>query len=96
MVLHPEVQQKAFEEIRSVCGSDRLPSYELDRDSLPFVTATVMEIFRWALISPLGMYECISKMVTSVTKFDIIFQECHIGAQVMMYIMAMLYLQEQP
>jgi hypothetical protein len=67
MVLHPEVQQKAFEEIRSVCGSDRLPSYEHDRDSLPFVTATVMETFRWALVNPLGMYRCLSQ--TSLAAF---------------------------
>jgi cytochrome P450 len=54
MVLHPEVQQKAFEEIRSVCGHDRLPSYEADREDLPYFSATLMENFRWAPPAPLG------------------------------------------
>jgi hypothetical protein len=60
MVLYPDVQQKAFEEIRSICGPDRLPSYNEDRDYLPYVSATVMESFRWAPAAPLGTYLCSS------------------------------------
>ena len=56
MVLHPDVQKKAFEEIRSVCGPDRLPSYDEDREYLPYVSATVMENSRWAPVAPLGIY----------------------------------------
>ena len=56
MVLNPDVQQKAFEEIRRVCGPDRLPSYEEDRENLPYFCATVMENFRWAPVLPLGIY----------------------------------------
>jgi cytochrome P450 len=58
MVLNPDVQQKAFEEIRSVCGPDRLPSYDEDREYLPYFSATVMENFRWAPVLPLGIYPC--------------------------------------
>jgi hypothetical protein len=58
MVLYPDVQQKAFEEIRSVCGSDRLPSYDEDREYLPYFSATVMENLRWAPVLPLGIYIC--------------------------------------
>jgi cytochrome P450 len=60
MVLHPDVQQKAFEEIRSVCGPDRLPSYDEDRENLPYLSATIMENFRWAPATPLGIYLCFS------------------------------------
>ena len=95
MVLHPEVQQKAFEEIRSVCGSDRLPSYEHDRDSLPFVTATVMETFRWALVTPLGMCASAFPNRQWPSLFDIILQERHIGVQRMMCIMAITYPSER-
>lgn len=40
MVLHPEVQQKAQEEIDRVIGSDRLPSHS-DRENLPYVDGIV-------------------------------------------------------
>jgi hypothetical protein len=56
MVLHPDVQQKAFEEIRSICGPDRLPSYYEDQEYLPYFSATVMESFRWAPVAPLGIF----------------------------------------
>jgi hypothetical protein len=60
MVLYPDVQQKAFDEIRGICGPDRLPSYDEDRESLPYLSATVMENFRWAPVAPLGIYLCFS------------------------------------
>jgi hypothetical protein len=60
MVLHPDVQQKAFEEIRSVCGSERLPSYHEDRENLPYFSATVMENFRWTPVLSLGIHICSS------------------------------------
>jgi hypothetical protein len=60
MVLHPDVQQKVFEEIRSICGPDRLPSYDEDREYLPYFSATVMEGFRWSPAGPLGIRLCFS------------------------------------
>ena len=45
MVLHPECQRKAQEEIDSVVGSDRLPQFN-DRDSLLYVEAVVQETLR--------------------------------------------------
>ncbi|KAI0768404.1 cytochrome P450 [Irpex lacteus] len=54
MLLHPEAQQKAQEEIDRVVGRDRLPEFS-DRDSLPFVTAVVYESFRWQPVLPLGL-----------------------------------------
>ena len=37
MILYPDAQEKAQEEIDKVIGPHRLPSFE-DRHSLPFVT----------------------------------------------------------
>lgn len=54
MTLHPEVQQKAREEINRVVGSHRLPSFE-DRDKLPYVDAVVKEAYRWHPIAPFGL-----------------------------------------
>jgi hypothetical protein len=46
MMLHPEVQRKGQEEISQVCDSSQLPSFD-DVDSLPYVTAIVLEVLRW-------------------------------------------------
>ncbi|CAG9988754.1 unnamed protein product [Clonostachys byssicola] len=47
MVMFPDVQAKAQEEIDAVIGSDRLPQWD-DRDRLPYIRAVVEETFRWA------------------------------------------------
>ncbi|KAJ8596621.1 CyP450 monooxygenase [Rhizopogon salebrosus TDB-379] len=54
MVLFPEVQKKAQEEIDSVVGKDRLPTFG-DRDSLPYVEAIICETMRWHPPVPLGL-----------------------------------------
>ncbi|KAH7305281.1 cytochrome P450 [Stachybotrys elegans] len=53
MVLNPEVQSKAQEEIDRVVGTDRLPNFE-DRDELPYVNALIKETLRWWPVGPLG------------------------------------------
>ena len=53
MVLYPEVQKKAQEEIDAVMGPNRLPDFE-DRPSLPYINAIVKELMRWHLVLPLG------------------------------------------
>jgi hypothetical protein len=53
MVLYPEVQKKAREEIDTVMGPNRLPDFE-DRSSLPYINAIVKESMRWHLVLPLG------------------------------------------
>lgn len=50
MVLHPEVQKKAQEELDRVIGGDRLPTLD-DRDSLPYLESVVKETYRWYDIS---------------------------------------------
>ncbi|KAG2152614.1 cytochrome P450 [Suillus bovinus] len=54
MVLHPDVQKRAQEEIDSVVGKERLPTFE-DRASLPYIDAIVRETFRWEPVAPLGI-----------------------------------------
>lgn len=54
MILHPEVQAKAQNEIDTVIGRDRLPTIEDIRDKLPYVRAVVIETFRCAPAGPLG------------------------------------------
>lgn len=53
MILFPEVQQKAQDEIDSVVGAERLPTFA-DRESLPYLDALVMEASRWWPIAPMG------------------------------------------
>ncbi|TFK53763.1 cytochrome P450 [Heliocybe sulcata] len=54
MVLHPDVQKKAQEEIDRVVGDDRLPNYD-DRESLPYVEALYREVLRWRPALPLSI-----------------------------------------
>lgn len=54
MMLYPEVQRKAREEIDRVVGDGRLPNVK-DRDSLPYVEAVLKEVFRWHPIAPMGL-----------------------------------------
>ena len=54
MLLYPEVQKKAQEELDRVVGTDRLPTFA-DRDNLPYLEALVSEVHRWMPVSPMGM-----------------------------------------
>jgi len=53
MVLYPEVQARIREEIHSVVGTSRLPSFD-DRERLPYVNAAIKEVYRWKPNTPLG------------------------------------------
>lgn len=55
MALFPDVQRRAHEEIYRVVGSNRLPEL-FDQDNLPYITAIVKEILRWAPPLPLGAH----------------------------------------
>ncbi|KIP07997.1 hypothetical protein PHLGIDRAFT_70194 [Phlebiopsis gigantea 11061_1 CR5-6] len=46
MLLYPEVQKKAQEELDRVLKRKRLPDFE-DRNSLPYTVALVKEVLRW-------------------------------------------------
>lgn len=53
MTCYPEVQKKAQLEIDAVIGNDRLPT-AADRDSLPYIHALCLEVYRWNPVGPLG------------------------------------------
>ena len=53
MLISPDIQKKAQDELDSVIGRDRLPTFE-DRPRLPFVDAVYKETLRWRPVTPLG------------------------------------------
>jgi hypothetical protein len=53
MMLHPQVQLQAKEEIDRVVGDGRLPDTN-DRVNLPYIEAVLKEAFRWHPIAPMG------------------------------------------
>jgi cytochrome P450 len=50
MVMHPEVQRKAQEEVDRVIGKDRLPRAD-DLDKLPYLDAVLKEVMRWHTVA---------------------------------------------
>ncbi|KAH7311488.1 cytochrome P450 oxidoreductase OrdA-like protein [Stachybotrys elegans] len=54
MVMCPEIQRRAQEELDNVVGSLTLPQPE-DRDRLPYINALVKETLRWFPVVPLGV-----------------------------------------
>ncbi|RDX52873.1 cytochrome P450 [Lentinus brumalis] len=54
MVLYPEAQRKAQEELDAIVGRSRPPTFD-DLDSLVYIHAMVKEILRWHPVDPLGM-----------------------------------------
>ncbi|GBE89466.1 O-methylsterigmatocystin oxidoreductase [Sparassis crispa] len=54
MLLFPDAQRKARDEIDGVVGSDRLPDFS-DRADLPYVECVLQEVLRWHTILPLGL-----------------------------------------
>lgn len=54
MLLYPEVQRKAQEQLDAVVGRDRLPTFD-DLESLPYIQAVVKEMLRWQPVTPLGV-----------------------------------------
>ena len=57
MLLWPDKQRKAQEEIDRVVGNDRLPDFN-DRERLPYIEAVLKECMRLHTAVPMG--ECVS------------------------------------
>jgi cytochrome P450 len=53
MMLYPDVQARAQKELDDVVGHERLPALE-DRAQLPYTSAIVKEVLRWAPPTPQG------------------------------------------
>ncbi|KAG9123851.1 hypothetical protein FRC07_013767 [Ceratobasidium sp. 392] len=60
MVLHPDIQRKAQEELDTVLGGARLPDLS-DRESLPYMNCVLKELLRWRTVVPLGIPRACSK-----------------------------------
>ena len=58
MALHPDVQQKAQQEIDEFIGCRSIPSPE-DCERLPYLTAVLKEVLRFAPVGPLGECKCV-------------------------------------
>jgi cytochrome P450 len=56
MLRYPNIQKKAQDELDSVIGRERLPTFE-DRPRLPFIDAVCKEILRWNPVTPLGAFD---------------------------------------
>jgi cytochrome P450 len=54
MVIFPEVQKLAQQELDSVLHGKRLPDFD-DMTSLPYVMALVMEVQRWHPVLPMSV-----------------------------------------
>jgi cytochrome P450 len=52
MIVFPEVQKKAQEEIDRVIGSSRVP-VSADRENLPYCEAIMLETHRWHQVLPM-------------------------------------------
>jgi len=57
MILHPDTQLKAQQELDGVLGRGVIPTLS-DRSRLPYNEALISEVFRLYNIAPLGRREC--------------------------------------
>jgi cytochrome P450 len=53
LVLSPQIQKRAQEELDLVVGRDRLPTFD-DRPRLPYIEAICRELLRWQMVTPMG------------------------------------------
>ncbi|KAL6892167.1 cytochrome P450 [Trichoderma evansii] len=65
MVLFPEVQKRAQEEIDNVIGTtpNRLPQFE-DKERLPYVSAVAKELIRWFSVVPISTPHAADEEIT--------------------------------
>ncbi|KAG6910303.1 hypothetical protein DXG01_011700 [Tephrocybe rancida] len=53
MILHPDAQKRARDELDSVVGTKRLPNFD-DRPRLPYLEALLKEVLRWHTTGRIG------------------------------------------
>ncbi|GJJ05843.1 hypothetical protein Clacol_000030 [Clathrus columnatus] len=54
MILFPDIQKAAQEELENVIGSNSFPTFK-DRANLPYINALCKEVLRWHPVAPLGL-----------------------------------------
>jgi cytochrome P450 len=57
MIVYPDVQRKAQEELDRVIGNERLPLVS-DLEKLPYIEAVLKETHRWHPVAPMGLPHC--------------------------------------
>lgn len=60
MLLYPAVQERARQELDSVCGTERSPTLE-DADRLPYIRACAKESLRWMPTAVLGLPHAVTQ-----------------------------------
>ncbi|KAF5322721.1 hypothetical protein D9619_000358 [Psilocybe cf. subviscida] len=60
MTICPDAQKKAQEELDTVVGANRLPTYD-DWNSLPYTEALMRETLRWGPVAPLGVGHAVTE-----------------------------------
>ncbi|KAK7021808.1 hypothetical protein VNI00_017252 [Paramarasmius palmivorus] len=58
MEMYPEIQRRAQADIDRVTGGERFPTPE-DEAQLPYITAIIKEVLRFAPVAPLGLNHCV-------------------------------------
>lgn len=53
VLVYPEVQRRAQEELDRVVGRSRLPEYS-EKENLPYLEGVVRECLRWLPVAPQG------------------------------------------
>ena len=74
--MHPEVQDKAFEEIDRAIGHDRLPTLA-DLDDLPYMEALWKETLRWSPPVPISESSIYLPMARSHSTLSCSDPTCH-------------------
>lgn len=54
LVMHPDVQKRAHEELDEILKLGRLPDFT-DVEDLPYISAVVKEALRWNVVTPFGI-----------------------------------------
>ena len=65
MLIHPDVQKKAQEEIDKACNG-HLPTLQDVQEDLPYVMAVVLEVMRWSAPAPSGMEKIYLKISSAL------------------------------
>ncbi|EKD19257.1 uncharacterized protein L3040_009302 [Drepanopeziza brunnea f. sp. 'multigermtubi'] len=60
LTLFPDAVTKAHEELDRVVGSDRMPTFE-DEKNLPYIRAMIKEVLRWRAVNKFGMVHATSE-----------------------------------
>jgi len=60
IVMYPDVQKHAQEELDAVVGRTRAPTFS-DLPHLPYILAMVKEALRWRPVDPLGLPHCLTE-----------------------------------